>query len=209
VLAKLKCETTLQSASCSLETTCLVGRFTCMGIVGLKRKELAPADHTVVEKQFTKWSDHWTPLWWFKQITTDTIWYPTDTRHDTSPICHIGCTFAHANSHVFQQEWTSNLLVVAGCNMEWLTQEPASRQLTSKCCTQQCCLWLKNWCHIWPHCWQTDSTKDWCHQGKLQLAASWCFERNFKGHWMRNSHPSLPAAWGWACHCKWCGQTEA
>jgi len=54
VLAKLKCETTLQSASCSLETTCLVGRFTCMGIVGLKRKELAPADHTVVEKQFTK-----------------------------------------------------------------------------------------------------------------------------------------------------------
>ena len=34
---------------------------------------------------------------------TDTIWYPTDTRHDTSPICHIRCTFAHTNSHIFQQ----------------------------------------------------------------------------------------------------------
>jgi len=34
---------------------------------------------------------------------TDTIWHPTDTRLDTSPICHIRCTFAHTNSHVFQQ----------------------------------------------------------------------------------------------------------
>jgi len=58
VLAKLKCETTLQSSSCSLETTCLVGRFACMGVVGLKHKELAPAECTVAEKQFAKQSDH-------------------------------------------------------------------------------------------------------------------------------------------------------
>jgi len=33
---------------------------------------------------------------------TDSIWYPSDTRPDTSPIYHIRCTLAHANSHVFQ-----------------------------------------------------------------------------------------------------------
>jgi len=33
---------------------------------------------------------------------TDTIWHPTDTRLDTSPIYHIRCTFAHTNSHIFQ-----------------------------------------------------------------------------------------------------------
>ena len=36
---------------------------------------------------------------------TDTIWYPTDTILDTSPIYHIRCTFAHTNSHVSQQEF--------------------------------------------------------------------------------------------------------
>jgi len=34
---------------------------------------------------------------------TDTVWHPTDTWLDTSPIYHIRCTFAHTNSHVFQQ----------------------------------------------------------------------------------------------------------
>ena len=34
---------------------------------------------------------------------TDTIWHPTDNRLDTSPIYHIRCTFAHTNSHIFQQ----------------------------------------------------------------------------------------------------------
>jgi len=72
---------------------CLTGK-----VVGLKHKEpLQAKDHTA-EKQFAKTSDHWTLLLMDQMDQGD----PTDTGLDTSPICHIRCTFAHANGHVFQ-----------------------------------------------------------------------------------------------------------
>jgi len=51
---------------------------------------------------FAKQSDHQTLLLMDQMDQTETIWHPTVTRLDTSPICHIRCTFAHTNSHVFQ-----------------------------------------------------------------------------------------------------------
>ena len=71
--------------------------------VGLKHKEPPPAKDHTVEKQFTKMRDHQTLLLMDQMDQNDTIWYPTDTRLDTSPICHIRCAFAHTISNDFQQ----------------------------------------------------------------------------------------------------------
>jgi len=69
---------------------------------GLKHKQPLPAKEHAAEKQFAETSDHWTLLLVDQMDQTDTIWCPTDTRHDTSAICHIGCTFAHTNGNIFQ-----------------------------------------------------------------------------------------------------------
>ena len=68
----------------------------------IKTQRTAPADDSIAEKQFANKSDDQTPLLMDQMDQTGTIWCPTDTRLDTSPICHIRCTFAHTNGHVFQ-----------------------------------------------------------------------------------------------------------
>jgi len=100
---------------------------------GTKNKQLVK-DH-IAEKMFVQKSDHWTPL-----LVDQTD--QTDTRPDTSTICHVRCTLAHANGYVFQQQRDGS---------SWHSMQQDSQKNTGKCCgAKQGCtqrMWKTHCCN--------------------------------------------------------------